>query len=185
MKTYHFCVIARRAQFFAPDAAIFKPEAWQPGARHKSTNRQNPEFLIRPAGTPICVIARSAATRQSLTERNGIPERSTGAANRQNAQNFDPSRRDTTSALRGKRHFARASARISHASAYFARSKIVFHCAAILGQRPNFTAQPRRRIALHFPIAPAPSACHTYRAPRRNFLSFVRYSCIPCVAMIY
>ena len=54
-----------------------------------------------------------------------------------------------------------------------------------LGQRPNFTAQPRRRIALHFPVASAPSACYTYRAPRQNFLSFVRYSCIPCVAMIY
>ena len=44
--------------------------------------------------------------------------------------NSDPSRRDTTSALRGKRHFARAQARISHASAYFTRSKIVFHRAA-------------------------------------------------------
>ena len=41
------------------------------------------------------------------------------------------------------------------------------------------------RFALHFPVASAPSACYTYRAPRQNFLSFVRYSCIPCVAMIY
>ena len=76
MKTYHFCVIARRAQFLAPDVAIFKPKVWHPGTKHGIGKRQNSQILIRPAGTPICVIARSAATRQSLTERNGIPERS-------------------------------------------------------------------------------------------------------------
>ena len=44
---------------------------------------------------------------------------------------FDSSRSDTTSVLLWKRHFTRASARISHASASFTRSKIVFHCAAL------------------------------------------------------
>ena len=44
---------------------------------------------------------------------------------------FDPSRRDTTTALLRKHHFTRASARISRASASFTRSKIVFHRAAL------------------------------------------------------
>ena len=44
---------------------------------------------------------------------------------------FDSSRSDTTSVLLWKHHFTRASARISHASASFTRSKIVFHCAAL------------------------------------------------------
>ena len=43
----------------------------------------------------------------------------------------DPSRRGTTTALLRKRHFTRASARISRASASFTRSKIVFHRAAL------------------------------------------------------
>ena len=59
------------------------------------------------------------------------PETKHGGTKRQNPKEFDPSRRDTTTALLGKRHFTRASARISHASAYFTRSKIVFHCAAL------------------------------------------------------
>ena len=49
MKTYHFCVIARRAQFFAPDAAIFKPKAWHPVTKFGETARSG----MRPTCTPL------------------------------------------------------------------------------------------------------------------------------------
>ena len=32
--------------------AIFKPKVWHPVAKHGSRKRQNPQILIRPAGTP-------------------------------------------------------------------------------------------------------------------------------------
>ena len=54
-----------------------------------------------------------------------------GSGERQNPEIFDPSRRDTNTALPRTRHFTRAQARISHASVSFTRSKIVFHCAAL------------------------------------------------------
>ena len=112
------------------DAAIFKPKAWHPGTKHGIGKRQNPEFLIRPAGTPHRRFSGSAISR-------------------------------------GRKPAFHMLQHISH------------------DQRSYFTAQPRRRIVLHFPVASAPSACYTCRAPRQNFLSSVRYSCVPCVAMIY
>ena len=140
-----------------------------------------------PAKPTDSVIARRARAPDVAIFKPKVwhPGAKHGSGKPTKSRIFDPSRRDTDTALLWKRHFARAQARISHASAYFTCSESKFHRAAILGQRPNFTAQPRRRIALHFPVASTPSACYTYRAPRRNFLSFVRYSCIPCVAMIY
>ena len=69
--------------------------------------------------------------------------------------NSDPSRRDTTSALLWKRHFARAQARISHASAYFTRSKIVFHRAASPPHRAPFSRCVRSLCVPYLPCASA------------------------------
>ena len=83
---------------------------------------------------------------------------------------FDPSRRGATTALLRKHHFTRASARISRASASFTRSKIVFHRAATLGQRMNFTAQPCRasfRDAVSFRLR-LPRRAQKFRPPRND-----------------
>ena len=81
----------------------------------------------------ICVIARPQRGRGNLKVEGRA---SRGEARQQETTKpriVDPSRRDTTTAPLRKRHFTRASARISRASASFTRSKIVFHRAAILG----------------------------------------------------
>ena len=80
-----------------------------------------------------------------------------GGRNRQN-QFFDPSRRDSTTALLRKRHFTRTQVRISHAQ----------HLS--LAQRANFTAQPTAPLTKSFAGAgfagfrKAPRACF----PRRS-----------------
>ncbi len=57
-KTYRFCHCEERS-----DAAIFKPKAWHPVAKHGIGKRQNSQILIRPAGTPHRRSVGSAISR--------------------------------------------------------------------------------------------------------------------------
>ena len=43
--------------------AILKPKVWHPVAKHESGKRQNPQILIRPAGTPPRRFSGSAISR--------------------------------------------------------------------------------------------------------------------------
>ena len=56
MKTYHFCVIARRARFFAPDAAIFKPKVWHPGTKFGETARSGMRPTCTPSPCTSCLV---------------------------------------------------------------------------------------------------------------------------------
>ena len=56
MKTYHFCVIARRARFFAPDAAIFKPKVWHPGTKFGETARSGMRPTCMPSPCTSCLV---------------------------------------------------------------------------------------------------------------------------------
>ena len=56
MKTYHFCVIARRVRFFAPDAAIFKPKVWHPGTKFGETARSGMRPTCTPSPCTSCLV---------------------------------------------------------------------------------------------------------------------------------
>ena len=56
MKTYYFCVIARRARFFAPDAAIFKPKVWHPGTKFGETARSGMRPTCMPSPCTSCLV---------------------------------------------------------------------------------------------------------------------------------
>ena len=68
-KTYRFCVIARFVQKRDVDSA-----------RKRLHTAKNACFSNKSVS--ICVIARSAATWQSLSQRYGIPQQSTGVRNK-------------------------------------------------------------------------------------------------------
>ena len=56
MKTYHFCVIARRAQFFAPDAAIFNGTKRHPGTKFGETARSGMRPTCTPSPCTSCLV---------------------------------------------------------------------------------------------------------------------------------
>ena len=56
MKTYHFCVIARRAQFFAPDAAIFNGTKQHPGTKFGETARSGMRPTCTPSPCTSCLV---------------------------------------------------------------------------------------------------------------------------------
>ena len=85
---------------------------------------------FRPFSAKRSSILRIAG-RQSESRRYGIPWRGT-VAGTDKTQIFDPSRRDSTTALLRKHHFTRTQVRISH----------VQHIS--LAHRANFTARPCR-----------------------------------------
>ena len=56
VKTYHFCVIARRAQFFAPDAAIFNGTKRHPGTKFGETARSGMRPTCTPSPCTSCLV---------------------------------------------------------------------------------------------------------------------------------
>ena len=56
MKTYHFCVIARRAQFFAPDVAIFNGTKRHPGTKFGETARSGMRPTCTPSPCTSCLV---------------------------------------------------------------------------------------------------------------------------------
>ena len=57
MKTCHFCVIARRAQFFAPDAAIFNGTKRHPGTKFGETARSGMRPTCTPSPCTSCLVS--------------------------------------------------------------------------------------------------------------------------------
>ena len=124
-----------------------------------------------PAKPTDSVIARSAATRQSLSRRHGIPWRSTGSENRQNPEFLirpagTPHRRSVGSAIsRGRKPAFHMRQHISH------------------DQRSYFTAQPysaNGRISLRSLAAASRSIFPLRPLPLRAILT-VRLSEIFCL----
>ena len=92
--------------------------------------RKSFRFSAKPTDHVIARRAFSMPDAAILKLKAWHPGTKHGGAGNDQIQKFNLSRRDTTSALLKKRHFTRAFARISHASAYFTCSKSKFHCAA-------------------------------------------------------
>ena len=79
----------------------------------------------------FCVIARPQRGRGNL-KAEGMASRSEAREHETTkSRNSESSRSDTTATLLRKRHFTRAQACISRASASFTQSKVVFHGAAL------------------------------------------------------
>ena len=73
MKTYHFCVIARRAQFLAPDAAIFNGTKRHPGTKFGETARSGMRPTCTPSPCTSCLVSPYKTAGRSKQIRLLLP----------------------------------------------------------------------------------------------------------------
>ena len=83
VKTYHFCVIARRARFFAPDAAIFNGTKRHPGTKFGETARSGMRPTCTPSPCTSCLVFPYKTAGRSKQIRLLLPfcsKKTTGSA---------------------------------------------------------------------------------------------------------